>query len=177
MEEKNILDTIKTIQIIDRDLLKANDYNPNMVLEENLKLLERSILNNGWTAPIVVTKDLVIIDGYHRWLVSGREPLKSLLNNKVPIVIVEHKSHKEDIYGTITHNRARGTHLLDPMKKIIKELIESNVSIQEISKELGMREEEIFRLSDFSREDYLKLMIKDYSHSKAKKISNINVMK
>ena len=72
MEEKNILDTIKTIQIIDRDLLKANDYNPNMVLEENLKLLERSILNNGWTAPIVVTKDLVIIDGYHRWLVSGR---------------------------------------------------------------------------------------------------------
>lgn len=177
MEEKNILDTIKTIQIIDRDLLKANDYNPNMVLEENLKLLERSILNNGWTAPIVVTKDLVIIDGYHRWLVSGREPLKSLLNNKVPIVIVEHKSHKEDIYGTITHNRARGTHLLDPMKKIIKELIESNVSIQEISKELGMREEEIFRLSDFSREDFLKLMIKDYSHSKAKKITNINVMK
>jgi len=177
MEEKNILDTIKTIQIIDRDLLKANDYNPNMVLEENLKLLERSILNNGWTAPIVVTKDLVIIDGYHRWLVSGREPLKSLLNNKVPIVIVEHKSHKEDIYGTITHNRARGTHLLDPMKKIIKELIESNVPIQEISKELGMREEEIFRLSDFSREDYLKLMIKDYSHSKAKKITNINVMK
>jgi ParB-like chromosome segregation protein Spo0J len=177
MEEKNILDTIKTIQIIDRDLLKANDYNPNMVLEENLKLLERSILNNGWTAPIVVTKDLVIIDGYHRWLVSGREPLKSLLNNKVPIVIVEHKSHKEDIYGTITHNRARGTHLLDPMKKIIKELIESNVPMQEISKELGMREEEIFRLSDFSREDYLKLMIKDYSHSKAKKITNINVMK
>jgi len=177
MEEKNILDTIKTIQIIDRDLLKANDYNPNMVLEENLKLLERSILNNGWTAPIVVTKDLVIIDGYHRWLVSGREPLKSLLNNKVPIVIVEHKSHKEDIYGTITHNRARGTHLLDPMKKIIKELIESNVPIQEISKELGMREEEIFRLSDFSREDFLKLMIKDYSHSKAKKITNINVMK
>ncbi len=177
MEEKNILDTIKTIQIIDRDLLKANDYNPNMVLEENLKLLERSILNNGWTAPIVVTKDLVIIDGYHRWLVSGREPLKSLLNNKVPIVIVEHKSHKEDIYGTITHNRARGTHLLDPMKKIIKELIESNVSIQEISKELGMREEEILRLSDFSREDFLKLMIKDYSHSKAKKISNIKVMK
>ncbi len=177
MEEKNILDTIKTIQIIDRDLLKANDYNPNMVLEENLKLLERSILNNGWTAPIVVTKDLVIIDGYHRWLVSGREPLKSLLNNKVPIVIVEHKSHKEDIYGTITHNRARGTHLLDPMKKIIKELIESNVPIQEISKELGMREEEIFRLSDFSREDFLKLMIKDYSHSKAKKITNTNVMK
>jgi len=177
MEEKNILDTIKTIQIIDRDLLKANDYNPNMVLEENLKLLERSILNNGWTAPIVVTKDLVIIDGYHRWLVSGREPLKSLLNNKVPIVIVEHKSHKEDIYGTITHNRARGTHLLDPMKKIIKELIESNVPMQEISKELGMREEEIFRLSDFSREDFLKLMIKDYSHSKAKKIINTNVMK
>ena len=83
------------------------------------------------------------------------EPLCSKLDGKVPVVIVEHKEHSEDIYGTVTHNRARGTHLLEPMKKIIKELMDDGKTVEEISKQLGMRPEEIFRLSDFSKEDFL----------------------
>lgn len=81
---------------------------------------------------------------------------------KVPIVIVDHKNHEEDIYGTITHNRARGTHLLEPMKKIVKELIASGKTVPEISKQLGMKPEEIFRLSDFSREDFLQMLTKGH---------------
>ena len=84
--------------------------------------------------------------------------MRSKLGGKVPIVIVEHASHEEDIYGTITHNRARGTHLLEPMKAIIKELLESGKSVDEISKQLGMRKEEIFRLSGLTRDDFLKIM-------------------
>lgn len=155
---EDLLKPVKNVQIVDRDLLKPNDYNPNKVLEENLKLLEQSILTNGWTLPIVVRPDYVIIDGFHRWTIAGREPLKSKLGGKVPIVIVEHASHEEDIYGTITHNRARGTHLLEPMKAIIKELLESGKSVDEISKQLGMRKEEIFRLSGLTRDDFLKIM-------------------
>jgi predicted transposase YdaD len=63
-----------------------------------------------------------------------------------------------DVYGTVTHNRARGTHLLEPMKNIVKRLLEQGKSIKEISKELGMRPEEIFRLTDISKEEFLKLM-------------------
>ncbi len=111
--------------------------------------------------PIVVRPDLTIIDGFHRWTVAGREPLKSMLGGKVPVVIVDHKDHAEDIYGTITHNRARGTHLLEPMKAIVKELLDSGKSTKEICKELGMRPEEVFRLSDFTRDDFLKLMSQD----------------
>lgn len=155
---EDLLKPVKNVQIVDRDLLKPNDYNPNKVLEENLRLLEQSILTNGWTLPIVVRPDYVIIDGFHRWTIAGREPLKSKLGGKVPIVIVEHASHEEDIYGTITHNRARGTHLLEPMKAIIKELLESGKSVDEISKQLGMRKEEIFRLSGLTRDDFLKIM-------------------
>lgn len=159
----NLLEPISNVQIVERDKLRPNDYNPNKVTEENLKLLEQSILTNGWTLPIVVRPDYTIIDGFHRWTVAGREPLKSKLGGMVPVVIVSHKDHDEDIYGTITHNRARGTHLLEPMKKIIKELIDNGKSIKEISKQLGMRDEEIFRLSDFTREDFLKMLIGDHT--------------
>ena len=163
MDNIQLLKPVANVQIVDRDTLKPNDYNPNKVTEENLKLLTQSILTNGWTLPIVCRPDLTIIDGFHRWTVAGREPLKTQLQGKVPIVIVDHKDHDEDVYGTITHNRARGTHLLEPMKKIVKELIDSGKSVQEISKQLGMKPEEVFRLSDFSREDFLKMLTEGHT--------------
>ena len=56
----------------------------------------QSILTNGWTMPIVIRPDYTIIDGFHRWTVSGREPLKTLLKNKVPVVIVDHNHNFEN---------------------------------------------------------------------------------
>lgn len=156
---ENLLEPVANVQIVDRNMLKPNDYNPNVVTEDNLKLLTQSILTNGWTLPIVVRPDFTIIDGFHRWTVSGREPLLSQLGGKVPVVIVDHHgNHDEDVYGTVTHNRARGTHLLEPMKRIVQELLSSGKTVAEISKQLGMKPEEIFRLSDFSREEFLNLL-------------------
>lgn len=172
--DKKLFVPLSTLHWVERDRLTANSYNPNRVSEENLKLLTQSILTNGWTLPIVCRKDYTIIDGYHRWTVAGREPLKTMLDNKVPVVIVDHKEHAEDIYGTVTHNRARGVHLLEPMKAIVKELIDSGKSVEEISKELGMRPEEVFRLSDFSREDFLNMMVAgNTSYSPAEYIARI----
>lgn len=156
---EDLLKPVSNVRIVDRSLLKPNDYNPNKVVEQNLELLIQSILTNGWTLPIVCRPDYTIIDGFHRWTVSGREPLKSKLGGKVPIVIVDHQDDRdEDIYGTITHNRARGTHLLEPMRKIVQELLGNGKTVAEISKQLGMSREEIFRLSNFSREDFLDMM-------------------
>ena len=89
---------------------------------------------------------------------AGREPLKTLLDGKVPVVIVAHADEADDVYGTITHNRARGTHLLEPMKAIVKRLIGQGKTVEEIGKQLGMKPEEVFRLSDFTREEFLQLM-------------------
>lgn len=160
MEKKtDVFAPLDSLQWVDRTILKANDYNPNKVSEDNLQLLVQSIMTNGWTLPIVVRPDYTIIDGFHRWTVSGREPLLSALGGKVPVVVVDHHGNKdEDIYGTITHNRARGTHLLEPMKNIVKGLINDGKSIPEISKQLGMKPEEIFRLSGFSRDEFLDML-------------------
>lgn len=172
--DKDILKPLKEVQFIDRNKLKPNNYNPNKVSEQNLELLIQSILTNGWTMPIVIRTDYTIIDGFHRWTVAGREPLKSILNGKVPAVIVDHKDHAENIYGTITHNRARGTHLLEPMKAIVKELLDAGKSTKEICKELGMKPEEVFRLSDFSREDFLKIMNRgNFNYNKAYNLKKV----
>lgn len=158
MTEVDVFGPLSTLRWVDRELLRANDYNPNKVSEDNLKLLVQSILTNGWTLPIVARPDYTIIDGFHRWTVAGREPLLSKLGGKVPVVFVRHDSEADDIYGTITHNRARGTHLLEPMKAIVKRLLGEGKSVQEISRQLGMKPEEVFRLSDFSRDEFLAMM-------------------
>jgi peptidoglycan/xylan/chitin deacetylase (PgdA/CDA1 family) len=111
---------------------------------------------------------LTIIDGYHRWTIAGpdwtyrpagqKKTLYEALGGKVPRVIVKHTDEAKDIYGTVTHNRARGTHLLEPMKNIVRRLLSQGKTVKEISKELGMKPEEIFRLSDISKEHFLKMM-------------------
>ena len=164
---------LSSLQWVDRDTLRANDYNPNRVSEENLQLLIQSIQTNGWTLPIVVRPDYTIIDGFHRWTVAGREPLKTLLGNKVPVVIVAHTDEAEDMYGTITHNRARGTHLLEPMQAIVTKLINEGKSTKEICTQLGRRQEEVFRLSDFSKDEFIAMMSKGETYSKAEILSYI----
>lgn len=163
MADVDLFAPLSSLQWVDREQLKANDYNPNKVSEENLKLLVQSIETNGWTLPIVVRPDYTIIDGFHRWTVAGREPLRSKLGGKVPVVIVDHADADDDIFGTITHNRARGQHLLEPMKAIVKRLLADGKTVSEIGKQLGMRPEEIFRLSDFTRDDFLAMMTRDVS--------------
>ena len=163
-----LMEPSSTLQWVDRALVKPNDYNPNKVSKQNLELLTQSIFTNGWTLPIVVRPDYTIIDGFHRWTVAGPEwkyvppsekdkrTLFERLGGKVLVVIVDHKDKAGNIYGTVTHNRARGTHLL------------------EIGKQLGMRPEEIFRLSEFSKEDFLKMMVQEKKNfSKAEYITKI----
>jgi len=165
--EKDLFKPLREMQFINRELIRPNDYNPNKVLEKNLKLLMQSILTNGFCFPIVIRPDYTIIDGFHRWLVSGRDPLKTMLGGKIPVVIVAHEDESKNMYGTVTFNRARGTHLLEPMENIVKSLLDKGKTVDEISKEIGMSREEIFRLSKIDRETFLKTVIKRQTFNKA----------
>ena len=61
---------IENIQWLDAEKLNANDYNPNAVFTPELRLLERSILKTGWVQPVLANRDLIIIDGFHRWMLT-----------------------------------------------------------------------------------------------------------
>lgn len=135
---------ISNIDWVDVNLLKANDYNPNVVYNEELKLLKFSILKQGWVQPILITQDYEIIDGYHRVsLCKTDKELAALTNDKVPVVIMELKEWERKCL-TIRINRAKGSHIAVKMSDIIKSLVnEHGMSIKDIAKEIGATKKEL----------------------------------
>ncbi len=137
------------VQWVKRDTLHANDYNPNVVARTERALLKLSILEDGWTQPIVARTDGEIVDGFHRWSISADPDIFALTNGMVPVVylpVVEgNKAHQ--MMSTIRHNRARGTHTVVKMADIVNALRdEFDLSPQEIALRLGMEDEEVTRL-------------------------------
>ena len=148
---------------VKNDLVVANDYNPNKVAPPEMELLEVSIMNDGYTQPIVTWQNeekgkTEVIDGFHRNRV-GKE--SKIVNKRVkgylPIVnIRKEQSGKNDrIASTIRHNRARGKHQVDAMSEIVIELKNRNWTNKRISNQLGMDEEEVLRLCQVSGLEHL----------------------
>lgn len=130
-----------------RDGLRPNDYNPNKVAPPELELLTISILEDGWTQPIVVLPDMTIVDGFHRYTVSGDRRLLERYNGMVPVVVVNvDPVHRK--MSTIRHNRARGTHGVLPMADIVRGMVDDGVDKAEIARRLQMEDEEVDRLID-----------------------------
>lgn len=146
------------------DSVVANDYNPNKVAPPEMELLEVSIMNDGYTQPIVSWSNpdkggaVEVIDGFHRNRV-GKESkvVRSRVMGYLPVVdIRKEQSGKNDrIASTIRHNRARGKHQVNAMSEIVIELKNRNWTNQRISKQLGMDEEEVLRLCQISGLEHL----------------------
>lgn len=151
------------VEWVKSDFVVANDYNPNKVAPPEMELLEISIMNDGYTQPIVTWNNpdkqkVEVIDGFHRNRV-GKE--SKVVRNRVmgylPIVhIRKEQTDKNDrIASTIRHNRARGKHQVDAMSEIVIELKNRNWSNKRIAKQLGMDEEEVLRLCQISGLEHL----------------------
>ena len=130
-----------------RDELKPNAYNPNRVAKPELDLLVISILEDGWTQPIVINPLMEIVDGFHRWTVSDRKELRAITNGMVPTVMTAPENDSHQKMSTIRHNRARGTHGVLNMAEIVESMIKSGISKEEIMSRLQMEEEEVIRLA------------------------------
>src|SRR5262245_19054940 len=74
-EVRNPVDQLQLEQLViewvPRSSLRANSYNPNRMTEHDRLLLRQSILEDGWTQPIVTLQDGTIVDGEQRWTTSG----------------------------------------------------------------------------------------------------------
>lgn len=136
--------------------LRANDYNPNSVAPPEMKLLELSILEDGYTQPIVGWRDkdsIEVVDGFHRNRV-GRESadVRARIHGYLPVVIAnQERLEKGDrMASTIRHNRARGKHKVEAMSDIVIELKKRNWSDEKIANNLGMEPDEVLRLCQMS---------------------------
>ena len=152
------------------DNVVANDYNPNKVAPPEMELLEISIMNDGYTQPVVTfphNGKCEVVDGFHRTRVSKESKIvRERVKGYTPTVMIrKEQSDKNDrIASTIRHNRARGKHQVDAMSEIILELKNRNWKNERIARELGMDEEEILRLCQITG---LQDIFKDSDFSKS----------
>lgn len=135
--------------------IEPNTYNPNAVAPPEMKLLYDSIKQDGYTMPIVCyynqEEDIyIIVDGFHRYRVMMDYPdIYEREGGMLPVSVIN-KSLDNRMASTIRHNRARGSHNVDLMSNIIKELHELGRSDAWISKHLGMDRDEILRLKQIT---------------------------
>ena len=135
--------------------IQANTYNPNAVAPPEMKLLYESIKRDGYTMPIVCyyvkSQDIyVIIDGFHRYrIMLEHSDIYEREGGMLPVSVID-KPIDQRMASTIRHNRARGSHDVELMSNIIKELHELGRSDAWISKHLGMDRDEILRLKQIT---------------------------
>jgi ParB-like chromosome segregation protein Spo0J len=137
---------------VKNEIVRANDYNPNAVAPPEMELLRQSIMEDGYTQPIVSFKEdehITVIDGFHRNRVGKEvEDVRNRVHGRLPVVnINQWKQGRGDrMASTIRHNRARGSHSIELMSTIVSELVEMGKGDAWICQHVGMSIDELLRL-------------------------------
>jgi ParB-like chromosome segregation protein Spo0J len=135
--------------------IRANAYNPNAVAPPEMKLLELSIWEDGFTMPVVCyylpDEDLYeIVDGYHRYTtLKTSDRIREREQEMLPVVIID-KDISNRMASTIRHNRARGSHSIELMSSIVSDLVQSGMSDGWILRHIGMDKDELLRLKQIT---------------------------
>ena len=105
------------VRAVPIEKIVANSYNPNIMAPPEMRLLELSIWEDGYTMPCVCyyleEDDLYeIVDGYHRYLVMKQsQRIYDREKGMLPVTVSRERYFKPN-GSTIRHNRARGMHKL-----------------------------------------------------------------
>lgn len=166
---KKYCSPVYNIQRIPVEKIKANSYNPNSVAPPEMKLLYKSIKEDGYTMPIVCyyleeIDRYEIVDGYHRYrTILEHKDIYEREEGCLPVSVIE-KPISDRMASTIRHNRARGSHNIELMVNIVAELVESGMSDKWIMSNIGMDADELLRLKQISG---LAALFKDKEFSKS----------
>jgi len=135
--------------------VESNDYNPNAVAPPEMKLLETSIWEDGFTQPVVTYYDrdrdiYIVVDGFHRYcILRDCERIRERERGLLPVVVID-KEIGDRMASTIRHNRARGTHNVELMSTIVSELVEMGKGDRWICNHIGMSPDELLRLKQIT---------------------------
>ena len=142
---------IELVRWVPLDMVQANDYNPNSVAKNEMRLLYVSISHDGYTQPVVTYWDeelgkYVIVDGFHRYtIMRTNKDIYDLNDGLLPIVVID-KDINDRMASTVRHNRARGKHSVAGMGQIVFNMLQNGASDEEICAEVGLEAEELARL-------------------------------
>ncbi len=165
---------VYNVRAVPVEKVHANDYNPNRVAPPELKLLELSIWEDGFTQPIVCYHDhekdeYIVVDGFHRYTIMlTSDRVRKREQGLLPVVVID-KELGERMASTIRHNRARGSHNIDLMSNIVRELLEMGKSDSWICRNIGMSADELLRLKQITG---LASLFKDEEFSKSWQVAD-----
>lgn len=160
---------VYNIMAVPVEKIKPNNYNPNKVAPPEMRLLYDSIKADGYTMPIVCYYDkendeYIIVDGFHRYrIMLDYEDIYERESGLMPVSVIN-KPLDQRMASTIRHNRARGSHDVDLMSNIVRDLHELGRSDVWIAKHLGMDKDEILRLKQITG---LAALFKDVNFGRA----------
>jgi ParB-like chromosome segregation protein Spo0J len=146
---------VYNVRAVHMDKIRANAYNPNAVAPPEMKLLELSIWEDGFTMPVVCyylpEEDVYeIVDGYHRFTtLQTSERIREREQGMLPVVVID-KDISNRMASTIRHNRARGSHSIELMSGIVAELTTAGMSDAWILRHIGMDKDELLRLKQIT---------------------------
>jgi ParB-like chromosome segregation protein Spo0J len=165
----DITSPVYAVKAVPMEKIRANAYNPNAVAPPEMKLLEISIWEDGFTMPVVCyylpDEDVYeIVDGYHRFTtLQTSERIREREKGMLPVVVID-KDISNRMASTIRHNRARGSHSIELMSSIVAELTTAGMSDAWILRHIGMDKDELLRLKQITG---LAALFKDREFSQA----------
>lgn len=154
-EREGYVSPVYNVIAVPFEKIRANSYNPNSVASPELKLLELSIAEDGYTMPVVCyyipEEDIYeIVDGFHRYItLRDSKRINEREANMLPCVVID-KDIQNRMASTIRHNRARGVHSIDLMSNIVAELTGAGMSDAWILRHIGMDRDELLRLKQIT---------------------------
>lgn len=158
------------VQWIHIDQVQANDYNPNAVAGQEMKLLHTSISEDGYTQPVVAIWDpniekYVIVDGFHRFsTMKAYADTYDSTGGYLPVVVLD-KSISDRMASTVRHNRARGKHSVAGMGHLVFQMLTEGETDETICNKVGVDPEELARLKHITGYSKLYKDIPAYSEA------------
>lgn len=140
------------------DELRTNDWNPNIVHAPELRLLETSILENGWVQPVLVNATGLLIDGFHRVMLAMKsKPIRERYAGEVPCAVLD----LDDI-------QAKGSHVAIRLSALVKSVIDDGgLSVEEVARQIGatsaevelLHQDDVFKARDIAHWPYSKAWV------------------
>jgi len=169
MKKSNYTSPVYGVKAVPIDKIHASTFDSNCVASPEMELLYKSILEDGYTMPIVcyyIKEDdsYEIVDGYHRYrIMLDNKDIYNRENGMLPVSVID-KPDADRMASTIRHNSARASHSTELMAGIVAELTEAGMLDAWIIKNIGVDKEELLRLKKISG---LASLYKDREFSKA----------
>lgn len=108
--------------------------------------LRDDIEMRGVRYPVVVTQDLVIVDGHHRWAIAEELGITA----DVPVIVIQFDSHEEAEAEAIALNIDRRPFTREERDRHIARLRDLGMTQQEVAERLGLSQQRVDQIESDS---------------------------